>query len=412
MARPAMSAPAGLSLAWAVPILVELAALLRSVVLAWGLGAEDLGRAMVLALVLRLAEMATDLGVDRYLAVTAAKAQPGLLAALQGAQLLRGVAAALVLLALLPVARTLFPDGAGVGALASLALVPLARGFLHLDYRLAEAQRRFGPLAIVEGLAALMALAALPMVVAVFGDARAMAALLVLQALAQVILSHLVAERPYALRFDRAVLARLWQFGLPLVGNAGLMFLSLQADRLIVAHHFGWAEVAAYGVAFQLASLPAQVAGRAAGSLWTAGMAQASDTGAMRRALLSFAALAAAFAFGFAVLAPAVIALVYGPALAPQPMLALALGVSAGLRILRTPFSVQAVACGRTGAVLAANLWRAAFLLVAWAAAAAGLPIWAVALAGAAGEAAAALRAALGLRAHQHHLTRLAQGMI
>ena len=49
------------ALAWLVPVLAEAAALGRSVLFAWLIGPDQLGQAMMLALVVRLAEMASDL---------------------------------------------------------------------------------------------------------------------------------------------------------------------------------------------------------------------------------------------------------------------------------------------------------------------------------------------------------------
>ena len=377
---------------WGVPLAVELAALLRSIVLAWGIGADNLGRAMVLALTLRLGEMLSDVGIERLLQVSPRRAEPGFMAALQGAALLRGLAIAVLMLLLAwPMAWAL-PNGAGVASFAALALVPVLRGLVNLDYRRAEAQRHFLPMAIVEGISALVMLAALPLMVLWLHDARAMVGLLMVQAAAQLVLSQLVAERRYALALDPAVLAQVWQFGAPLVVNAALMFAAVQADRLIVAGLYGWAEVAAYGVAFQLASLPAQIAGRAAASNLTAALAGDAGAAVFRRAMLQFALLALVFALGFALLAPAAIALVYGPALQPPVLLALALGLAAGLRILRTPLSVRAVALGRTGDPARANLWRTAALVPALGAAVMGLPLVAIALAAVGGEAAAAWR--------------------
>lgn len=381
-------------LAWGVPLAVETAALLRSVVLAWGIGAEDLGRAMVLALTLRLAEMLSDVGIERFLQAAPGRGEAGLLAALHGASLLRGVVVAVLLLVLAyPMAAGLpggANGGAGVASFAALALVPVLRAGLHLDYRRAEAAGRYVPMAVVEGMSAVIMLAALPAAVTVFGDARAMLALIVVQTLAQVVFSHLVAEAPYSARFDRGVMARLWRFGAPLVLNAALMFLAVQADRFVVAGFYGWAEVAAYGVAFQLASLPAQIAGRAAASSLTAALSGPGSARVLGQAMRQFALLAVGFATGFALLAPPVIGLIWGAALQPSATLALALGLAAGLRILRTPLSVCAIATGRSGDPARANLWRAAALLPALGLAALGLPLEVIALMAALGEAAAA----------------------
>ena len=380
-------------LTWGVPLSVEVAALLRSIVLAWAIGAENLGRALILALTLRLAEMLSDIGIERMVHVSPRRGEPAFLAALHGANLIRGLAiAGLLLLLAMPMAASL-KDGASVASFAALALVPLVRAFLHLDYRRAEAGGRFGPMAIVEGMAAMAMLAALPLATYQLPDERAIIALILVQCVTQVVLSHVVAEQRYGIRFDRAEIQRLWQFGAPLVANAGLMFMAVQADRFIVAGYYGWADVASYGIAFQLAALPAQIAGRAAASSLTAAMAGPDGDWVLSQALRRYSVLALAFALGFALLAPAAIGLVYGPAMQPTFALALCLGLAAGLRILRTPLSVRAVAVGRTSDPARANLWRAAALAPALFAAAWGLPLAAIALSAALGEAAAALRA-------------------
>ena len=393
MALPIPHRLSTVALIWAVPLFVELSALARSVLLAWGIGADNLGRALILALSLRLAEMLSDIGLERMLQVSPRRDEAGFLAALHGASVLRGGATGLFLLALaLPMSAS-FTDGASAASFAALALVPLLRGFLHLDYRCAEARRNAIPMAIVEGMSALAMLAGLPLMVVLFGDERAILGLVLLQTLAQVALSHLVASRRYALRIDTAILAQLWTFGAPLVVNAGLMFMAMQADRFIVAGFYGWAEVAAYGVAFQLASLPAQIAGRAAASSLTAGLAGADGAQVLQKALRHYALLAVGFAASFALLAPSAIGWVYGAEMQPDGVLALGLGLAAGLRILRTPLSVRAVALGRTGDPARANLWRAAALIPAVCAAAIGLPLAAIAGTAALGEAAAAWRA-------------------
>lgn len=392
----------GQALAWAVPMLAEAGALMRSAALAWAIGPDELGRAMVLALTLRLAEMISDIGIDRLLAQSPAGDRPDFLQALHGASLLRGLGMALLLLALaLPMALTL-PGGANATTYAVLALIPLIRSFAHLDYRRAERDYSFRAMALVEGGAVLAMLASLPIVLTLQADHSAIIAVLAVQAVAHVTLSHLVARQRYALTFDRAILRQVFVFGLPLVGNALLMFLTFQADRLIVAGFFGWTEVAIYGVALQLAMLPAQITGRAAASLLAPRLRRALIAGqittAMQAAMRTHLLLALAFAAGFAALAPTVIAFVYCTAFRPDTALALAFGLAAGLRILRTPLSQCAVITGRTGDPARANLLRAAAILPAVLAATLGAPLYTLALAAACGEAAATFRAHLLLR--------------
>ena len=388
----------GRALAWAVPILAETAALLRSLILAWTLGPEELGRAMMLALILRMIEMGSDLGGDRLILQARDGNSLALQQALHGAALLRGGLSAVVLLALAPLLPTLFTDGPTASSYAWLALVPMIRGAVHLDYRRAERQRRYGPLASVEGGATLIMLISLAPALWLIGDHRAIAPVVMAHASALLVLSHLVAHRAYGAQFKAAAFRRIWRFGAPLLLNALLMFLTFYADRLIVAAAYDWATLALYGIALQLAMLPAQIIGRAAGSLVLPRLRRALNTGAFPEVWNSVLSLHMLMTMGliagFALLAPTVIELIYGAAFRPDAWLALAFGSAAGLRVLRTPYSQLAIATGRTGDPARANLWRALALLPATACALLGWPLAAVAAATALGEGAATMRAA------------------
>jgi O-antigen/teichoic acid export membrane protein len=115
----------GRSLAWAVPVLAEAAALGRSVAFAWVIGPEELGRAMMLALTVRLVEMASDVGADRLLVQARDGYCPRLQADLQGALVLRGIAGALLLICASPILAMLFADGPS--ALSPTRSWPLCR---------------------------------------------------------------------------------------------------------------------------------------------------------------------------------------------------------------------------------------------------------------------------------------------
>ncbi|MEX0282970.1 MAG: oligosaccharide flippase family protein, partial [Paracoccaceae bacterium] len=140
---------------WVVPVLAEAAALARSVAFAWLLGPEQLGQAMMLALVVRLAEMSCDLGIDRLILQARDGNTARLQAELQGVAVIRGIVGALVLLALAPILAAVFADGPQAATYAVLAIIPLVRGLTHLDFRRAERRFRYTALAVGEGGATL-----------------------------------------------------------------------------------------------------------------------------------------------------------------------------------------------------------------------------------------------------------------
>ena len=392
-----MLASSGRSLAWAVPVMAEAAALGRSIALAWTIGPDELGRAMMLALTIRMVEMATDMGIERLIVQAPDGNSTRLQSELHAAAVLRGVICAAILLALAPVLAAVFADGPNAVSYASLAVIPLFRGFVHLDYRRAERQFRYIKMSVVEGGATIAMAASVVPTLGIFPDHRAMAIVLAVHAVSHTVLSHAVADRRYAVKLSNATLRRSRTFGAPLVMNAGLLFLTFYADRFIVAQVYGWASLALYGVVLQLALLPAQIVGRAAASLvlpeLRLALASNEIAHVWSRCLNVHLVLAGIMVAGFTTLAPTVIAVVYGAAFKPDFALVAALAFAAGFRILRTPFSQLAVATGRTGDPARANLIRALALVPAAACAAAGLPLAAVAATAALGEAGATLRA-------------------
>jgi O-antigen/teichoic acid export membrane protein len=387
----------GRSLAWAVPVLAEAAALGRSVAFAWAIGPDEMGRAMMLALTVRLVEMASDVGVERLMVQARDGHSAGLQADLQGALVLRGIIGAILLVCVAALLEALFAGGPSSASYAWLAVVPLLRGFANLDFRRAERVLRYRPMAIVEGGATLAMAAAIVPAVALFGDHRAMLGVLIAHAVAFVLLSHVIATRRYRVRFSLPALLRVWRFGAPLILNAVLLFFTFYADRMIVAWAYDWATLAIYGVALQLALMPAQIVGRAAASIVLPRLRQALALGRLTEVwgpvLAVHAGLAIALVAGFTLVAPPAIALIYGAAFRPDLALAFAVGLAAGFRVLRTPYSQLAVAKGRTGDPARANLVRALALVPAAIFAAMGLPLAAIAAAAAAGEAGATLRA-------------------
>lgn len=378
-------------------MLAEAAAFGRSIAFAWMIGPDELGRAMMLALTIRLVEMASDVGIDRLLVQAADGNSARLQAELQGVAIVRGLVAGLIVLALAPVLAALFPDGPGTLAYAALSLAPLVRGFAHLDFRRAERRLAYRKMAVVEGGATLAMLAAILPALSLVPDHRAMALVLVAHACGFTVLSHLVASRRYRLALSRAALGRSWKFGAPLILNALLLFVTFYADRLIVAKAYDWSALALYGVALQLALLPAQIVGRAAASLVLPVLREAMVRGTLGKVwtpiLASHFVLASGLTLGFALVAPSLIAAIYGAAFRPDAFLALALAIAAGFRILRTPFSQLAIAAGRTGDPARCNLWRALALVPVAFFAASGMPLAMIAAAAAVGEAAATLRA-------------------
>jgi O-antigen/teichoic acid export membrane protein len=394
--------------AFGVPVICEVSALLRNLLLARLLGVEEMGKLMLLALALRLVEMGSDLSLDRLMAQAKDGGSLRLQRNLQGAALLRGLASALLILLLAWPFSVSLGDGPSPYSIAYLSLVPLLRSAMHLDYRRYERNLKFRCVLIVDGASAFLALVAVPLAAGAVGDHRAILLIAMLQAAAALLLSHLVATRRYRLAFDRVEFMRIWRFGAPLILNSLLIFVVFQGDKLIVAYGYDWADVGRYAIALQLALLPTQILARTGQSLLLPLFRRALAAGRFpcveARARGLFLGLSILFLLGYVLLADSILGLLYGTEFQVGSGLAWAFALLGALRLIRAPLSLTAIALGFTRLPLTANLWRVVALLPAIVVAISGQALVLIALCGVAGELAAALA---GHRQSRHALDRL-----
>lgn len=400
MSRPPVSA--GL-LATINPIANEGLAFARNALFARLLIEADFGKLMLLASVLRLAEMLTDVGIERLMVQAQDGGARNLQADLHGMSILRGLCAGFAILVLAYPLSWALPEGPGAASYMLLALPPVIRGFTHLDMRRAERHFNFAPTMSVEVLSVLGSICLLMVLSGwIWGFSLGLAVFAVHQ-LIFVGLSHAVAQRPYRVRFSEQAARRLWTFGRMLVVNAALLWVTFQADRVLLAKYFTWADLAAYAIAFQLAFLPTQIITRATNALLAPYLRltqRNTHSAVFVRAFGGFVALGAVFAIVFGLLAEPVIALVYGQNYLMQPVIYWAFALAAGIRILRAPVSQFALFYHRGVDIAAANVVRGMALIPSIWLAMTGAPLVAIVAAACVGEIAALI---VGL--HKIHRT-------
>ena len=187
--------------------------LVRNLVVARLIPVEDYGVAATFAVVMAMVEMASALGLQQQIVQSKDGDDPRFQAALQGFQVLRGVAAGMVLFLIAgPMARFLdIPEV--IWAYQLLALVPVIKAFEHFDIHRLNRQMRFWPMILTGGVSALVSLLLIWPLVAWLGDWRVLLYAILAQMSFTVITSHLVSERPYQLVFDRAIMGGSLRFG-------------------------------------------------------------------------------------------------------------------------------------------------------------------------------------------------------
>lgn len=363
----------------------------RNLILARLLGPDNMGVAATLAVTLSLLEMTSDLAADRLLLQAEDGDEPGLQAAAQVVEFVRGALIAAVIVALAgPIAR-LFGVPEAAWAYRLLGLAPLLRGLVHLDAKRLVRIHRYRPLIMIDlGSQALAMAIAWPLAHAT-GDYFAALWVIIAQVGAYALISHLVAARRYSWGMTRDAWRRIVAFGWPLLINGLLMFGIFQGDRLIVGVFYDMGTLGVFSVAFALAMMPTMMAARIATPLVLPSLARSRDNPAQfgRRygvamevvSVLTSAYLCLVIGAGGAIMGG-----LYGEEYrGGGPYLAVLAGMQA-LRIIRIVPTLGAMAMGDTRNAPLANLWRLMSLPGALAAAALGAPVVWVIVAGIGGE--------------------------
>jgi O-antigen/teichoic acid export membrane protein len=398
----------------ATQVLCEGSALLRNIVIARLIGADEMGLAVALALGIRIFEMAGELGLDRLLVQVEKETLDATRRAVHLLQLVKGWSVAGVA-ALLAIPVCLALDPAINPAWFALAAVSIAvRGSANWDYRERQRYGEFLPALVVEGGSNLIAvLAAIPLALWT-RDYSALVWVSLLQASAFFALSHAVASRPLRVGFDRALLARCVRYGAPIALNGALMFLALQGDRLIAAVHFPAAELARFALAAQLALLPALIGARYVLTSELPRFAALARQphgfeGHLAGQLTRVTVVASLGVVGLGLCGNLLVEILYGSEYRISGEVFWLLAAAAGLRLIRAVPSTALMALERTRLLLLGNLPRLLILPIALIAVANGGGLVAVVACGAVGEALCLVVALIALAASRPSIAGMAE---
>jgi O-antigen/teichoic acid export membrane protein len=391
----------------------QVLAFARNALLAWSLSRGAFGTAAAILLLLQMLEVMSDVGTERFLLQARDAERREVLAAAHTSLVLRGLVAAGLLLVLAEPAARLLAIGEASGTIMMVALVPVIKGFAHLDTRLA--QRRLDNRASVAVELVPQAAALLLVLPVLHFDAsyRAVAWLAIAQAVVSTLLTHALAGRSYRLGLHRRALLRLVSFGWPVWISSLTLIAVMQGDRMIVAAVQGVEALAAYTVVFLMTMVPGSVAGRLGHALLLPVLAASrGDDEAFRywyRLTVHIATLlGAAQLTVLAIAGGALTGLVFGAAYADAGPLALAVGAMWALRMAQVAPTIALTARGETRPIMMASMVRAAALPLALVVALQGGGVVDIALAGVLGEVAALLTVANFIDGERLRLGRIA----
>jgi len=374
-------------------------AFLRNVIIARLLSPSDFGIASTFAITFFLIEMVSSLAADKLLIQAKDGDDPQFQNTVQLVLAWRGLMNAVLLFLLAGPISYLFGVPGARWAFRCLAIVPLIKGFTHLDPNRLQREMKFRPAVAVDVTSnILVTLAALPLGLWL-RSYELMLWVLVAQAACSVILSHFVAERRYGWAWDARYLKQIFTFGWPLLINGLLMYVIFQGDRFVIGaapRLFGkspytLADLGVYSVAFSLAMGPAMLVSNVSVSLFLPLLSRVqerrdqferrycvcAEVGSLVAALISIPLIVAG---GWLVI------LIYGAKYAAAADFIGWVAAMWALRVLRAAPSVAAMARGDTRNAMVSNLVRSLALVGVLSVAAAGLPLSWIAACGFFGE--------------------------
>ena len=346
----------------------------RNVFLARLLPLEDYGVAMTFAIIVAVLELASNMAGDRMLVQAEDGDDPRLENTMHLLEIARGMGLALLLFLLAPLLADFFKAPEALPAFKTLALVPMMRGFRHLDIFRVQRRREFRGIVMTPLVAQLVACLAVVPLAYWLRDYRAMMLSILIQHALMVLLSHVYAERRYGAVFDRELMLRIAGFGLPLMINGALMFVVMNGERLIVANRMGLAELGWFSAALTLALTPTLIIGKTLQTLMLPLLSERRNAGSgfqeVVQVSLQVPLLAGlTFAVVMSIIGPWVFVMLFGAKFAAAVDLLVLLCIAQGLRVARSGPSTIAVATGQTSNPMLASLVRVSVLPVALAAA-------------------------------------------
>lgn len=370
----------------------QLFAFLRNALIGHWLSPADFGVAATITLTLQMIETLSDIGSDRLIIQSEHGDKPDFMALAHLTWVVRGALTCAVLYLSAPFLTSLLGIEHALWAFEVASLVPLVKGFTHLDMR--RHQRTLDNRAAIayEALPQAMGcIAALPLL-HLLPTYAAVPWIVMASAVSAVAISHALARMAYRVGYSRTHLDATLRFGWPIWLSALPLVAVYQGDRFLVGGFLGMEALADYSVAAMIAMVPGLLAAKAGNALMLPLLSQARASPARfaeRHRLMGEATLvlAGAYLTGFAVAGGAVLPVVFGPHYTGLGPLVAVIAIMWSLRMIQAVPGMALIAKADTRPLLWAGLIRAGALPAIWLAIVNDLGLIGAAAAGVAAEA-------------------------
>ncbi len=364
---------------------------LRNAMLGYWLSKGDFGVAAAVVVMLQLVEALSDAGADRLLVQAPDGDDPRMLQTAHAILLGRGLATAIVLFAIAGPVSDYLRLAAHRELFEAIAVVPLIKGFTHLDQRRRQRHFQNRDFVMTEVIAQGAALAALPALLWLSIAPVVVVWAALIQAIMTVAVSHALAGVRWSLSADAARLRRFLAFGWPIWASAIPLAIVFQADRIVVARWLGIEALAGYTAAFMVTMVPGLVAARIGHSLMLPLLTEMRDNrpafiNRYRLLIEATVLIAAAYLAVFLVAGGKALALAFGPSYRGLHEIVGLLAIMWTVRMVQAVPGMALMAMGETRPLLWAAIVRASVLPLVVGAASLGYGLAGIAAVGTIGE--------------------------
>jgi O-antigen/teichoic acid export membrane protein len=324
---------------------------------------EQLGLAATIILTASFFDTVTDTGSDRFLIQDDSGEAPDALSMVHFVLIARGVGTAALLVLLASSLAAFYKAPQLTTGFYLLSAYPLIYGFVNADARRQQRYHDFRPDSACLIWAESMSLVAAVVTLLIWRNYYAAIAALVVRALMIVLVSNIVATVKYEVKYSKTFAVKISRFGAPLMFNGVGLFLGGQGDRLVIARALSLTELGVYSAVSLLIYYPSALLGRYLSGLQLPIVAAAKHAGERRDEMLSLIAGGATLfaigqAAGFALVAPLVIPIIYGPRFSQLLSVVAIIGFLQASRFIRNWPTNVALGLGRSLPVLVSNIVR------------------------------------------------------
>lgn len=363
---------------------------LRGVILARILGPQEYGLALILITVTGALDLFADAGIDRFIVQNRFGHRADVMSTSHAFRVGGSLAVGLAIVALSYPLSIAFNARELAIPIALTGGVVSVRGFMNLSYKLQQKKREFGSEVIVYGsmFATDLVVTGLLAILthsfwAVLGGAYA-------NAVAGLIVSHVIASKPYALVPRRRLVKLVTRFSAPIYLNAGILLAAAQGDRIAIAATLSKGDLAFYAAACAIGQGVVALSGRLTMSILLPLLSPHVGTLASRRrknTIVGASVISASVAMlaGLTAFGPFVVPLFYGSEFKGLGHLIFASGVIQMIQLEQSWLTTLLMANALTRDFPKITLLRAAAFPAAFGFVALGLSILAIPLAFAVG---------------------------